>query len=55
MEQRGDVGLVGDTERPEIAHVLGSARRRLGGTLVLIGEAGIGKTALLLPDCRTHL
>jgi hypothetical protein len=37
----------GDAERREIAHVLGLARRRLGGTLVLIGEAGIGKTAPL--------
>ena len=47
MEQ-GDVGLVGrDAEQREIARVLDLARRRLGGALVLIGEAGSGKTALL--------
>ena len=45
---QGKVDLVGrDAERQEITRVLDLARRRLGGALVLIGEAGAGKTALL--------
>ncbi len=53
MEQ-GDVGLVGrDAEQREIARVLDLARRRLGGALVLSGEAGIGKTALLREGAAT--
>lgn len=36
-----------DRERERVAGVLGDARSGLGGALVIRGEAGIGKTALL--------
>src|SRR4051812_17341294 len=47
-EGPADSDLLGrDAEQAEIARLLGSVRDGLGGALVLQGEAGIGKTALL--------
>src|SRR4051794_41755359 len=50
-------------ERERLDRLLGAARDRHGGVLVLYGDAGVGKTALLeyaieagagFPGARTH-
>ena len=51
----GEPGVLGrDTERETIHRLVGAARLGVGGTLVITGEPGVGKTALL-EDCLSGL